>query len=733
MGYDSSLRKRVQQLARSEREKLKEEDIYRSRELLDYLYSLSASMMGDRGELSSINIFEGDPKGDTAWTTGSAMAINWRSSSIWYYPTPEQRFMAFMGLFFHEKAHDLFSDFNEELRAMSFLRNGQFCGNPPSNLTPQEDADWADMVTSMTNPAARRLFVEVFKELTNIMDDVHDENALIDVYGSFVSEGIYKCQSSLHATCPLFEDMSIKALQGEGSDLQLAYNLLLQQARFGYALCRDEDLLKNSKFGEMLESVSHHVEIACATDDIMRRFSELNYVMLALWPFIRAQMQQSKNKPDQSGNGGNQVDPNQQQTQSGQGQSQQSSSQGQSSGQSQQSQQSQQNQSPSGSGLTEEQVDKILGQLKKTAEQAGKSKAPEKKKSSQEAINRRASERKGEKEQKKQAAQKDTSNKQQDKNGSHQAIYNILKRIQDQIAEAKAEEKVEAEAKQALVDVVAATDQTSPHKGIPLTFQRQLSVSESERQVFEDTMKDLKSISKRLQRQVADALRDLKEGFVSRHKVAGKMLMVNDAYRPDGRCFANKKLPQDLPDMAISVLVDHSGSMLGDRIETAMKASMLLYDFARGLDIPISIAGHRSSTGYEVDYIMYTDFDDISGNDKYRIAKMSAAGNNRDGMALNIAAGLLDKRPEQVKLLIIISDGRPNHTNYGGEAAAKDIQEIIRNCKRKGIEVIAAAIGDDKENIQAIYQDEFLDISDLSKLPKIMTNIVKKRVLRNSL
>ena len=44
-----------------------------------------------------------------------------------------------------------------------------------------------------------------------------------------------------------------------------------------------------------------------------------------------------------------------------------------------------------------------------------------------------------------------------------------------------------------------------------------------------------------------------------------------------------------------------------------------------------------------------------------------------------------------------------------------------------------AAIGDDKENIQAIYQDEFLDISDLSKLPKIMTNIVKKRVLRNSL
>ena len=181
--------------------------------------------------------------------------------------------------------------------------------------------------------------------------------------------------------------------------------------------------------------------------------------------------------------------------------------------------------------------------------------------------------------------------------------------------------------------------------------------------------------------------------------------MVNDAYRPDGRCFANKKLPQDLPDMAISVLVDHSGSMNGDRINAAMKASMLLYDFATGIDIPISIAGHRSSDGTTVEYIMYTDFEKVGSSDRYRIAKMSAGGNNRDGMALNIAAGLLEKRPEDVKLLIIISDGRPNHTNYGGAAAAHDIQEI--------------------------YKEEFLDISDLSKLPKTMTNIVKKRVLRN--
>jgi hypothetical protein len=41
---------------------------------------------------------------------------------------------------------------------------------------------------------------------------------------------------------------------------------------------------------------------------------------------------------------------------------------------------------------------------------------------------------------------------------------------------------------------------------------------------------------------------------------------------------------------------------------------------------------------------------------------------------------------------------------------------------------IAAAIGDDKENIQRIYGDAFLDIADLGKLPVTLTTLVKKHV-----
>ena len=48
--------------------------------------------------------------------------------------------------------------------------------------------------------------------------------------------------------------------------------------------------------------------------------------------------------------------------------------------------------------------------------------------------------------------------------------------------------------------------------------------------------------------------------------------------------------------------------------------------------------------------------------------------------------------------------------------------------KRKGILFIAAAIGDDKENIERIYGESFLDITDLKELPAKLTAIVKRHI-----
>ena len=82
-------------------------------------------------------------------------------------------------------------------------------------------------------------------------------------------------------------------------------------------------------------------------------------------------------------------------------------------------------------------------------------------------------------------------------------------------------------------------------------------------------------------------------------------------------------------------------------------------------------------------------------------------------------------RPEEYKLLIIVSDGQPNHSGYSGTAAEEDLRGIKKEFHHKGVYLVAAAIGSDKENIERIYTDSFLDITDLEQLPVKLTEKVK--------
>ena len=227
---------------------------------------------------------------------------------------------------------------------------------------------------------------------------------------------------------------------------------------------------------------------------------------------------------------------------------------------------------------------------------------------------------------------------------------------------------------------------------------------------------------------VTPDMKDLQDGDVRRNRMYGRDIVASEMWRPDCRFFSDTKLPQDLPDMAVSVLVDQSGSMYGQRMGAAMKATMLLHDFAERVHVPVAVYGHNVTMHGRVNLFVYTDFLKAGKRDKYRLAKLSTGGCNRDGAALEVVANLLNARPERTKLLIIISDGKPNDDSYGGDSAAKDIKDIVARNRRRGVEIVAAAIGDDKEYLKKIYGDQFLDITDLSTFPKAMVKIVKKRL-----
>ena len=306
----------------------------------------------------------------------------------------------------------------------------------------------------------------------------------------------------------------------------------------------------------------------------------------------------------------------------------------------------------------------------------------------------------------------------------------ILSSLISAIAQRMAEEQLDSEVLSDVNMRIKTVNMTSAHNDVHLQLTRHKTVSDAAISKYEAVHEQIAPYCNLLVRKMKDALKDLKKGSVNKHRIYGQRVEATDGYRPDQKYFSSKKLPSELPEMAVAVLIDNSGSMFGNRIEAATKAALLLHEFCRSLRIPCHIAGHHTDTDGVV-YEVFSDFDSVGMNDAYRIASMSAGGCNRDGMAISICEGLLAKRREEFKLFIIISDGQPNHRAYGGVEAARDIQSIVGKYRRRGIECYAAAIGDDKDMIEAIYKDGFVDISDLSLLPKTLVGLVKKSILKH--
>lgn len=236
----------------------------------------------------------------------------------------------------------------------------------------------------------------------------------------------------------------------------------------------------------------------------------------------------------------------------------------------------------------------------------------------------------------------------------------------------------------------------------------------------------LLAISKQLQKSLLRQLRDQQRGGKQTGLLMGRRLDAHTLFRSDGKVFTKNALPSQPPGMAVGLLLDESGSMSScDRATYARASAIILYDFCQALRVPVMVYGH-STGGSSVELYSYSEFDAIDREDKYRLVDISARESNRDGAALRFVAERLSHRPEELKLLFLVSDGQPADTGYYGTAAEEDLRGIQQEYRRKGILFIAAAIGDDKENMERIYGDSFLDITDLNQLPVKLTQVVKR-------
>jgi nitric oxide reductase activation protein len=219
------------------------------------------------------------------------------------------------------------------------------------------------------------------------------------------------------------------------------------------------------------------------------------------------------------------------------------------------------------------------------------------------------------------------------------------------------------------------------------------------------------------------------------YKESGKISMKKlTSGTVSSKVFTKKVDPTGRSSIAIMMCIDESGSMFGTRIDRAKASAIALSEVFAQMDLPFYVMGFTADTGRaDVLHRHYLQWTGKNIADKAALTTIRAEANNFDGYSIRCASELLAKRPEEHKILIVVSDGQPaaNAYSYRSDiSGVVDTANAIRESRDKGQNVVGVAIGTDKNVLYEMYQDDFVNIEKLDELfvgiSKKFTEMVKK-------
>lgn len=144
-------------------------------------------------------------------------------------------------------------------------------------------------------------------------------------------------------------------------------------------------------------------------------------------------------------------------------------------------------------------------------------------------------------------------------------------------------------------------------------------------------------------------------------------------------------------NFCISILVDSSGSMHGELLFQAQKTCIILEEVLKDI-VPLQIAFFSNEGRYHLHKIV-KDFDQVAPKGSYvNSYEAIANGRNKDGKHIEYAIEELNKRNEENKFLIVLSDGLPSMYTSQNDGV-KDVKQQVKKGKKLGIETICIAIG----------------------------------------
>jgi len=196
-----------------------------------------------------------------------------------------------------------------------------------------------------------------------------------------------------------------------------------------------------------------------------------------------------------------------------------------------------------------------------------------------------------------------------------------------------------------------------------------------------------------------------------------------------------QKTISKLPDVAVGILVDQSGSMNGGhKIEQARTMCILLAEALRKIaGVRLYVYGHTANQGGMDDMTIYEHYSPSDGSDLTRLGGIRAYSNNYDGYAIKEVARRLARDEAKKKYLFVIADGLPSGAGYGGEEGCKHVTSVCKFTRdRLKIGTYAFAVGVSghyQSNFKRQYGDKQVVFVD--RVSKCLPQIV--RFLRNAM
>jgi cobaltochelatase CobT len=228
----------------------------------------------------------------------------------------------------------------------------------------------------------------------------------------------------------------------------------------------------------------------------------------------------------------------------------------------------------------------------------------------------------------------------------------------------------------------------------------------------------------------------------------------------DDRVF-RKKIENKSNDVAVSLLIDCSGSMNGLKFQLAMESAWAFAEVLDRLNIKCEVLGFTTHTDSVAarsrDFIQKAqEFAKLLGRSiqsvrvepiympiakefgerfgieqKRRLAFMRNGGvrlqQNIDGACVMEAARRLMGQPAKRKLLMVFSDGNPASAMMDYGVLQKHLKDVVKEVEKMGIETIGVGIAD--ESVEEFYPKHFV-VYSLNELPQKVIGELKKFLTR---